>query len=126
MAVNVQDLLLVIAGWGAPAEDLNGDGTTNVQDLLLVIAGWGTCPETGWVQSLLGEPTDVSGVASGEVTVSIPLARFGGEPGMSIAFDVASTGVEENHPGVDHLSRADEATPWWCIGSTAVLSDLHT
>ena len=118
-AVNVQDLLLVIAGWGAPGGDLNGDGTTNVQDLLLVIAGWGACPETGWVQSLLGEPTDVSGVVSGEVTVSIPLARFGGEPGMSIAFDVASTGIEVNHPGVDHLSRPDEATPWWYVGSTA-------
>ncbi len=41
--VNVTDLLMVIAAWGAvganPA-DVNGDGLVNVTDLLIVIANW--------------------------------------------------------------------------------------
>ena len=117
--VNVQDLLLIIAGWGTADGDLNDDGTTNVEDLLLVIGGWGPCPETGWQQVQVGELDDTTNAASGEITVSIPLSQFGGEPGATIAFDVASTGVESNHPGVDHLSRPDQATPWWYVGSTS-------
>lgn len=46
-AVNVIDLLAVIAAWGACGScsaDLNGDGLVNVSDLLSVIAAWGPCP----------------------------------------------------------------------------------
>ena len=41
--VNVDDLLLVLGGWGSnpglPA-DLNNDGVVNVEDLLIVLANW--------------------------------------------------------------------------------------
>lgn len=44
--VNVDDLLIVITGWGdcntCPA-DVNGDSHVNVDDLLAVITGWGPC-----------------------------------------------------------------------------------
>ncbi|MCI0629426.1 MAG: hypothetical protein L0Y44_02080 [Phycisphaerales bacterium] len=45
--VNVNDLLAVIAAWGACAgcqADLNADGVVNVDDLLAVISAWGPCP----------------------------------------------------------------------------------
>ncbi|MCI0629425.1 MAG: hypothetical protein L0Y44_02075 [Phycisphaerales bacterium] len=45
--VNVNDLLAVIAAWGACAgcqADLNADGVVNVDDLLAVITAWGPCP----------------------------------------------------------------------------------
>lgn len=44
--VDVADLLLVIAYWGATGSpaDVNFDGTVNVTDLLIVIAAWGPCP----------------------------------------------------------------------------------
>ena len=45
-AVNINDLLLVVANWGQtginPA-DVNGDSTVNIQDLLAVVAAWGPC-----------------------------------------------------------------------------------
>ena len=45
--VNVDDLLAVIAAWGAAgasAADVTGDGIVNVDDMLLVINAWGPCP----------------------------------------------------------------------------------
>jgi hypothetical protein len=46
-AVDVLDLLAVIAAWGnhGGAEDINNDGIVDVLDLLAVIAAWGSCPE---------------------------------------------------------------------------------
>lgn len=44
--VNIDDLLHVIANWGAAgtnAADVNGDGGVNVDDLLAVISNWGPC-----------------------------------------------------------------------------------
>jgi hypothetical protein len=44
--VDVNDLLAVIAAWGACpgcAEDLTGDGAVDVNDLLLVIGAWSPC-----------------------------------------------------------------------------------
>ena len=47
----IDDLLLVIGGWGhagiadiAAAPGCAGDGTVNIDDLLAVISGWGACP----------------------------------------------------------------------------------
>ena len=46
--VNVTDLLLLLAAWGAcPAPcppDINDDGSVNVIDLLQLLAAWGACP----------------------------------------------------------------------------------
>jgi hypothetical protein len=44
--VNVLDLLLVLAAWGATSgpEDINGDGIVDVLDLLDLLAAWGPCP----------------------------------------------------------------------------------
>ncbi len=41
--VDVSDLITVIANWGGPAGDINGDRTTNVTDLIQLIAAWGPC-----------------------------------------------------------------------------------
>ncbi|MHC5026051.1 MAG: choice-of-anchor Q domain-containing protein, partial [Planctomycetota bacterium] len=40
---DVEDLVIVISGWGTPAGDVNGDGMTDVVDLTLVITAWGAC-----------------------------------------------------------------------------------
>lgn len=43
--INVADLMIVIANWGAVgAGDTNNNGTVDVSDLLLVISNWGSCP----------------------------------------------------------------------------------
>jgi hypothetical protein len=44
-AVDVSDLLAVLAAWGGadPDADLNGDGTVDVSDLLDLLAAWGPC-----------------------------------------------------------------------------------
>jgi hypothetical protein len=45
--VNVDDLLLLLAEWGASdsVADINGDGAVDVNDLLLLLAAWGPCLE---------------------------------------------------------------------------------
>lgn len=45
-AVDVLDLLDVLAAWGGPGgvpADLNGDGSIDVLDLLQLLAAWGPC-----------------------------------------------------------------------------------
>lgn len=46
-AVDVSDLLIVLADWGTcvgcPA-DIDADGLVNVNDLLILLANWGPCP----------------------------------------------------------------------------------
>jgi hypothetical protein len=45
-AVNVSDLLNLIAVWGdcdACPQDINGSGSVDVSDLLELIASWGDC-----------------------------------------------------------------------------------
>ncbi|MBT4768469.1 MAG: hypothetical protein HOO04_08930, partial [Phycisphaerae bacterium] len=41
--VGVNDILVVIGGWGTPDGDVNGDGDTTVDDLLLCISSFGPC-----------------------------------------------------------------------------------
>jgi len=45
-AVNVADLLVLMAAWGPGNgdEDINGDGSVNVADLLILMGAWGACP----------------------------------------------------------------------------------
>ena len=40
-SVDVEDLLLVLEGWGTGSGDLNGDGVCGVDDILIVIEWWG-------------------------------------------------------------------------------------
>ncbi len=40
--INVDDILGVIAGYGAPEGDVNGDGIGDVNDILMVLAAFGT------------------------------------------------------------------------------------
>ena len=47
-AVNILDLLLLLAAWG-PCEtpcppDFDGDGNVGILDLLILLANWGSCP----------------------------------------------------------------------------------
>jgi hypothetical protein len=42
--VNGGDIGLLLAAWGTPQGDLDGDGTTGGADLGLILAAWGPCP----------------------------------------------------------------------------------
>jgi len=42
-AVDIDDLLVVIGGWGGDDGDVDGDGVTDIEDLLLLLAGFGPC-----------------------------------------------------------------------------------
>ena len=43
-AVDIEDLLLLIGGWGTSDGDCDADGDTDIEDLLVLIGGWGVCP----------------------------------------------------------------------------------
>ena len=45
--VNVDDLLILLAGWGTVNGDVTGDGTCDVNDLLILIGAWGECSQAG-------------------------------------------------------------------------------
>ena len=57
-------------------------------------------------------------------TVSRALLGLGGND--TFTFDVISSGGGSNDPGVDHLSRADQATPDWSVASTAGAFSSYT
>ena len=42
--VDVDDVLMIISGWGSSDGDVTGDGNTGVDDLLLVLKQFGGCP----------------------------------------------------------------------------------
>ena len=42
-AVDIDDMLAVIGGWGTPDGDVTGDGATDISDLLLVLEFFGPC-----------------------------------------------------------------------------------
>jgi 1,4-alpha-glucan branching enzyme len=78
---------------------------------------WGL-GESDWVQSGIVQP-DLSQAANGTAKWSFPLAALGVSQGDTIRFDVATSGSGVNDPGVDHLSRSDEATDGWDTPSVA-------
>ncbi len=42
--IDIEDLLLLINGWGADGiGDINNDGTTDITDLLFLVSDWGEC-----------------------------------------------------------------------------------
>jgi len=57
-------------------------------------------------------------VSGNTVTWQFSLAAMGLSAGRTFYFDVATSGGG-NDPGVDHLSRSDQATPGWGTASTA-------
>ncbi len=57
--------------------------------------------------------------ANGRQLIRVSLAALGVTVGEPIFFDVMSSGGGDNDPGVDHLSRADLATPFWDTPSIA-------
>jgi hypothetical protein len=57
-------------------------------------------------------------VSGNTVTWQVSLASLGLGAGQTFYFDVATSGGGAD-PGVDHLSRADQATPGWGTASTA-------
>ena len=69
---------------------------------------------------------DLSNAASGSVTYTISLSILGVGIGDVILFDVATTGGGDGDPGVDHLSRADMATPGWGDPSEAGQYSAYT
>ena len=44
LVVSVIDLLDLLAAWGTPGVDIDGNGDTDVVDLLALLAAWGPCP----------------------------------------------------------------------------------
>ena len=42
-AINVNDVLAILGGWGTPSGDITGDQTTDVNDILLALSLWGGC-----------------------------------------------------------------------------------
>lgn len=43
-AIDFDDLLSLIAGWGTASGDVDGDGDTDFVDLTTLLAAWGPCP----------------------------------------------------------------------------------
>jgi len=42
-AVGIIDFLLLLAAWGTPDGDVDGDGDTGITDFLALLADWGPC-----------------------------------------------------------------------------------
>ncbi|MBG81448.1 MAG: hypothetical protein CMJ39_12170 [Phycisphaerae bacterium] len=42
-SINVNDILIILAGWGTTEGDITGDQTTDVNDILLALSLWGGC-----------------------------------------------------------------------------------
>ncbi len=43
-SVDTTDLLDLLAAWGTPDKDIDGDGITGTTDLLILLGAWGDCP----------------------------------------------------------------------------------
>jgi 1,4-alpha-glucan branching enzyme len=65
-----------------------------------------------WLQSGTIRP-DISNASTGTLKWIFPLTTLGLQNGDLIRFDIVSSGAETTDPGVDHLSRSDQATDGW-------------
>lgn len=70
---------------------------------------------SGWNMDSQSISNSVSG---NTVTWTVSFAALGLTAGQTFYFDIATSGGG-NDPGVDHLSRADQATPGWGTASTS-------
>ncbi|MBC8201426.1 MAG: alpha amylase C-terminal domain-containing protein [Planctomycetes bacterium] len=68
--------------------------------------------QTNWTELGAIRP-DISNAASGTIKWTFPLATLGLVIGDTIRFDIATSRDEVTDPGVDHLSRSDQATDGW-------------
>ncbi len=62
---------------------------------------------------------DRSLAAIGQIKYTFALADIGASLGNTFYFDVMTTGGSDHDPGVDHLSNANQATPFWDTQSVA-------
>jgi 1,4-alpha-glucan branching enzyme len=56
---------------------------------------------------------DIANASTGTLKWTFPLSSLGISTGDTIRFDVVSSGDQPTDPGVDHLSRNDQATDGW-------------
>ncbi len=68
--------------------------------------------QTSWIESGILRP-DITNASNGTVMWTFPLSTLGVGSGNTIRFDVVTSGAETTDPGVDHLSRSDQATDGW-------------
>lgn len=104
-----------ITHWTASWADDGGSGVGG--EVYAYNAGWNLLGAT-WMGST-NIAGDDSQHASGVQQWRIALSSLGVGIGDTIYFDVISTGGTGGDPGVDHLSRADLATPDWGVQSSA-------
>ncbi|MAI66899.1 MAG: hypothetical protein CMJ26_03360 [Phycisphaerae bacterium] len=74
------------------------------------------CQVWGYSQSWLQAGTirpDISNASTGTLKWTIPLTTIGLQNGDLLRFDIVSSGAEITDPGVDHVSRSDQATSGW-------------
>ena len=74
--------------------------------------------ETDWGMSGIVRP-DLSSASVGTVKWTFSLYSLGMSVGDFLSFDIATTGAATSDPGIDHLSRSDQATDGWGTPSTA-------
>ncbi len=74
--------------------------------------------ETDWGMSGIVRP-DLSSASVGTVKWTFSIYSLGMSIGDTLTFDIATTGGSTTDPGVDHLSRSDQATDGWETPSTA-------
>ncbi|MDP7008084.1 MAG: alpha-amylase family glycosyl hydrolase [Phycisphaerales bacterium] len=74
--------------------------------------------ETAWANSGTIRP-DLTNASSGTVKWGVPLTSIGIASGDTVRFDIATSGSGTSDPGVDHLSRSDQATDGWATPSVS-------
>jgi hypothetical protein len=104
-----------ITHWSATWAD---DGGTGVGGEIYNFSG-------GWnlIDATYGAGTEITGDDSqhtgGVQMWALSLSSLNLEIGDTFTFDVITTGGGDGDPGVDHLSRSDQATPFWDTQSVA-------
>jgi hypothetical protein len=73
---------------------------------------WGTIVDATYLGGGLVSSSN-AGYASGKQVLTIALSALGVGIGDTITFDAMTTAGGGGDPGVDHLSRADQSTPFW-------------
>jgi 1,4-alpha-glucan branching enzyme len=76
---------------------------------------------TGW--GITGQVSpDLTEASKGSAKWVIPLSTIGLSSGDTLRFDIATSGSGVSDPGIDHLSRSDQATDGW--GTPSIAGDF--